>query len=61
MNEAKRNHESAVTLIKRSELPLACPTKTMPLWSNHPKVYLPITKEEKVTCPYCGQTYQLED
>ena len=46
--------------ISRKELPLSCPTDEMSLWNAHPKVYLPIEKTGKETCPYCGAVYVLE-
>ena len=47
--------------ITRDQLPLSCPTDKMAVWNSHPKVYLPIEKEGKIVCPYCGATYILED
>tara|TARA_Y100000766_G_C18632660_1_gene471524 strand:- start:79 stop:309 length:231 start_codon:yes stop_codon:yes gene_type:complete len=45
--------------VKRSECPLSCPTPDMPLWNQHPKVFLPIEEEKKVSCPYCGNQFEL--
>ncbi|MCX7090017.1 MAG: zinc-finger domain-containing protein [Legionellales bacterium] len=45
--------------IKAKDLPLSCPTEDMHLWNAHPKVYLPIAKTGKETCPYCGTQYIL--
>ena len=47
--------------VRRSDLPLACPMPDMPLWSSHPKVYLPIEASGEATCPYCGARYVLTD
>ena len=46
--------------ITKSDLPLSCPMPTIPLWNSHPKVYLPIEKAGKVSCPYCGTGYVLK-
>jgi hypothetical protein len=43
------------------ELPLSCPTKDMSVWNAHPKVYLPIEKTGRETCPYCGTEFILKD
>ena len=43
-----------------SDLPLSCPTPEMALWNSHPRVYLPIEKSGRETCPYCGAVYVLE-
>lgn len=45
--------------ITSAELPLSCPMPNMTLWNAHPKVYLPIEKTGKASCPYCGATYTL--
>lgn len=47
--------------VTASDLPLSCPMPNMTLWNAHPKVYLPIAKEKKVSCPYCGATYILDE
>ncbi len=50
--------ERVVTI---NELPLCCPTSDMPLWSAHPRVFLPLKEEKRVTCPYCSAVYVLKD
>lgn len=47
--------------ITRNDLPLSCPTQNMRLWDAHPRVYLPIEKTGKATCPYCEAEYTLTD
>jgi len=47
--------------VRRSDLPLSCPTPDMALWNSHPRVYLPIEKTGRARCPYCGAEYILED
>jgi uncharacterized Zn-finger protein len=37
-----------------------CPNPKMPLWSNHPRVYIDVTTIGVGKCPYCGTTYKLE-
>ena len=37
-----------------------CPNPKMPLWSNHPKVYLDVVTTGEGKCPYCGTVYQLK-
>jgi uncharacterized Zn-finger protein len=41
------------------DLPLSCPMPKMTLWNAHPRVYLPIEKTGKATCPYCGAEYNM--
>jgi uncharacterized Zn-finger protein len=48
--------------VRRSDLPLCCPSPEMALWNSHPRVYLPIEAEGGIsTCPYCGAVYHLVD
>jgi uncharacterized Zn-finger protein len=37
-----------------------CPNPKMPLWSNHPRVFIDVAKTGEGRCPYCGTAYQLE-
>lgn len=47
--------------VRRSDLPLSCPTAEMEVWNAHPKVYLPIDKTGEERCPYCGALFVLID
>ena len=48
--------------IQKTALPICCPTPDMPLWSAHPRVYLPLSeKEPELVCPYCGTKFILLD
>ncbi|WP_234483464.1 zinc-finger domain-containing protein [Noviherbaspirillum pedocola] len=42
------------------DLPAFCPNPSMPIWSNHPKVYLDLGNEGVGKCPYCGTVYRLK-
>lgn len=37
-----------------------CPNPKMPLWSNHPKVFIDVAKTGEGRCPYCGTAYRLK-
>jgi uncharacterized Zn-finger protein len=37
-----------------------CPNPKMPLWSNHPKVYIDVGTTGEGRCPYCGTLYRLK-
>lgn len=37
-----------------------CPNPKMPLWSNHPKVFIDVTTTGEGRCPYCGTAYRLK-
>lgn len=47
--------------VSKQDLPLSCPMPNMTLWNSHPRVYLPIEKTGKASCPYCGASYVLTD
>ena len=51
--------ERSVTITAR-ELPLFCPPKNAPLWSQHPRVFLDVEAEGEILCPYCSTHYVLE-
>jgi uncharacterized Zn-finger protein len=37
-----------------------CPNPKMPLWSNHPRVFIDLSHEREGKCPYCGTVYRLK-
>ena len=51
--------ERSVTILAK-ELPLFCPPKNAPLWSQHPRVFLDVEAEGEILCPYCSTHYVLE-
>ncbi|MGB1010461.1 MAG: zinc-finger domain-containing protein [Thiolinea sp.] len=59
----QRLGDSKEALVKRSDLPLHCPTDDNAVWCAHPKVYLSIedSEDKTVRCPYCGTLYRLLD
>ena len=46
--------------ITAKDLPLYCPPKNAPLWSQHPRVFLEVEEDGEILCPYCGTHYVLE-
>ena len=37
-----------------------CPNPRMPLWSNHPKVFIDLAHSVDGRCAYCGTVYRLK-
>jgi uncharacterized Zn-finger protein len=37
-----------------------CPNPKMPLWSNHPRVFIDVVTTGEGACPYCGTVYRLK-
>lgn len=36
-----------------------CPNPRMPVWSNHPRVFIDVAGTGTGRCPYCGTAYAL--
>lgn len=36
-----------------------CPNPKMPLWSNHPRIFIDVAAHGEGRCPYCGTAYKL--
>jgi len=36
-----------------------CPNPKMPLWSNHPRIFIDVAAAGEGKCPYCGTVYRL--
>lgn len=53
--------QKTVKQVKPQELPLACPTPDMALWSEHPRVFLPLDRQKEAICPYCSTRYVLDE
>ncbi len=47
--------------VSAKDLPLCCPLPQDRLWDAHPRVYLPIEKTGRVTCPYCETEFVLKE
>lgn len=56
-SEQKEQHQ--VIEITSDDLPLSCPMPDVTLWSQHPRVYIPI-KNNQGHCPYCGNQFILK-
>jgi uncharacterized Zn-finger protein len=56
MSEQKIKHYD----IEQADLPLCCPLPSMPVWNQHPRVYIPIDLGDTAVCPYCGTTFTLQ-
>ena len=37
-----------------------CPNPKMPLWSNHPRIFIDVATAGEGKCPYCGTVYRLK-
>jgi len=37
-----------------------CPNPKMPLWSNHPRIFIDVATAGEGRCPYCGTLYRLK-
>lgn len=57
---ASANKPTQPIKVTAADLPLCCPTPSMTLWNQHPRVYLDLSKTGQAKCPYCGFEYVLE-
>ncbi len=37
-----------------------CPHPRMPLWNQHPRVFIDVARTGEGRCPYCGTVYRLK-
>lgn len=53
----------AVVELKASDLVgpgvVFCPNPKMPLWRNHPRVFIDVASTGEGRCHYCGTVYRL--
>ncbi|MBK9605649.1 MAG: zinc-finger domain-containing protein [Betaproteobacteria bacterium] len=59
MSAANPAKEQTV-VVTAKDLPLHCPPRAAPLWSQHPRVFLDIAPTGDILCPYCSTHYVLE-
>ncbi|MDE1950966.1 MAG: zinc-finger domain-containing protein [Burkholderiales bacterium] len=59
MSEPKSLVELLAAEVKGSGVTF-CPNPRMPLWSNHPRVFIDIGSTGEGRCPYCGTVYRLK-
>lgn len=56
----KSNQTTSYVEIDGKDLPAYCPNPNMPIWSSHPRVFLPLEDNHSAKCPYCGTLYKLK-
>lgn len=55
-NEANEKVKQQTIEVTAEDLPLCCPMPDVTLWSQHPRVFIPI-EDGRGHCPYCGNTF----
>ena len=60
MSDSHAPPSGSPVLLKASDLPAHCPNPKMPLWSNHPRVFIDVASTGEGWCPYCGTVYKLK-
>ena len=46
--------------LDEKDLPAFCPSRSMPVWCHHPRVFLDVATTGHAKCPYCGTEYRLK-
>jgi uncharacterized Zn-finger protein len=63
MNSTATSAPKAVVDVAATDLQgpgvVFCPNPKMPLWSNHPRVFIDVGSRGEGACPYCGTLYRL--
>ena len=57
---AAQDPKDRVVELTAGDLPLFCPRSGVPLWSQHPRVFLDVEDTGESMCPYCGTRYVLK-
>jgi len=64
MNDSSNQQPKAVVEVVAADLQgpgvVFCPNPRMPLWSNHPRVFIDVATTGEGWCPYCGTVYKLK-
>lgn len=64
MNDSSNKQPKAVVEVAAADLQgpgvVFCPNPKMPLWSNHPRVFIDVATTGEGWCPYCGTVYKLK-
>jgi uncharacterized Zn-finger protein len=64
MNDSSNQQPKAVVEVVAADLQgpgvVFCPNPKMPLWSNHPRVFIDVATTGEGWCPYCGTVYKLK-
>ena len=64
MNDSSNQQPKAVVEVAAADLQgpgvVFCPNPKMPLWSNHPRVFIDVATTGEGWCPYCGTVYKLK-
>ncbi len=47
-----------VIMVNSEQSSVCCPPKEQAHWNQHPRVYLDLSSQDQVSCPYCGNQFQ---
>ncbi len=57
--QPKQPNTARTYQVRRADLPVHCPPKDDPLWSSHPRVFIPVEDTGEARCPYCSALFRL--
>ncbi|KRB92816.1 zinc-finger domain-containing protein [Noviherbaspirillum sp. Root189] len=60
MTQAQQQHNMSYVELDGDDLPAYCPNPAMPIWSSHPRIFIPLDHNNEGKCSYCGTVYRLK-
>ena len=49
--------EERIDIVKKTSAVISCPDESHSKWNHHPKVFLNLSFDCEVKCPYCGTSF----
>ena len=57
MSNNTNPREQKPRVLKKTAAVASCPDKGDSTWNYHPKVFLNLSRDSEVKCPYCGTSF----
>ena len=57
MSNNTNHREQKPYLLKKTATVATCPDEGDSKWNHHPKVFLNLSRDSEVKCPYCGTSF----
>ena len=57
MSNNSKLREKKARVLEKTENVASCPDEGDSKWNHHPKVFLNLSHDNEVKCPYCGTSF----